>query len=393
MIRKLIDIIAGNAVPVIFIVISAFAIPYSGFSASYLIQELLTRIGRNSFLILSLLIPIMAGMGLNFGMVLGAMAGQIGLLFIYDWGVVGIPGMILACLIGTPIAIVLGMFCGAVLNRAKGREMVTSYILGFFINGVYQLVVLYLMGWIIPITNPTLLLSRGYGVRNAVSLVGIRGVLDNLIPAVVSGAEQTKQFLSINGSGVFMMIQIPCFDGAVRIPLATLIVIALFCLFIVWFRKTKLGQDMRAIGQSQSVSDSAGIPVNRTRIIAIVISTVLACYGQIIYLQNMGTLNTYNSHDQAGMFSIAALLIGGASVSRASIANVFVGVILFHLMFIVAPMAGKNLIGEAQIGEYFRVFVSYGIIAIALVLHAWKRNREREASRRSLRGGNKGGNA
>lgn len=393
MIRKLIDLIAGNAVPAIFILISAFAIPLSGFSASYLIQELLTRIGRNSFLILSLLIPIMAGMGLNFGMVLGAMAGQIGLLFIYDWGVVGIPGMVLACLVGTPIAIVLGVFCGAVLNRAKGREMVTSYILGFFINGVYQLVVLYLMGWIIPITNPTLLLSRGYGVRNAVSLSGIRGVLDNLIPTVISGPAQTSQFLSINGSGAFMILQIPFFDGAVRIPLATLLVIALFCIFIVWFRKTKLGQDMRAIGQSQSVSDSAGIPVNRTRIIAIVISTVLACYGQIIYLQNMGTLNTYNSHDQAGMFSIAALLIGGASVSRASIANVFVGVILFHLMFIVAPMAGKNLIGEAQIGEYFRVFVSYGIIAIALVLHAWKRNREREASRRSLRGGNKGGNA
>ncbi len=390
MIRKLIDLIAGNAVPAIFIIISAFAIPLSGFSASYLVQELLTRIGRNSFLILSLLIPIMAGMGLNFGMVLGAMAGQIGLLFIYDWGVVGIPGMVLACLIGTPIAIVLGVFCGAVLNRAKGREMVTSYILGFFINGVYQLVVLYLMGWVIPITNPTLLLSRGYGVRNAVSLVGIRGVLDNLIPAVISGTTQTGQFLSTQGSGAFLMFQLPFFDGTIRIPLATLLLIALFCIFIVWFRKTKLGQDMRAIGQSQSVSDSSGIPVNRTRIIAIVISTVLACYGQIIYLQNMGTLNTYNSHEQAGMFSIAALLIGGASVSRASIANVFVGVILFHLMFIVAPMAGKNLIGEAQIGEYFRVFVSYGIIAIALVLHAWKRNREREASRRSLRG-NRGG--
>lgn len=388
--RKIFDIIAGNAVPAVFIIISAFAIPLSGYSATYLVQELLTRIGRNSFLILSLLIPIMAGMGLNFGMVLGAMAGQIGLLFIYDWGVVGIPGMVLACLIGTPIAIVLGIFCGAVLNRAKGREMVTSYILGFFINGVYQLVVLYLMGWVIPITNPTLLLSRGYGVRNAVSLVGIRGVLDNLIPAVIAGTEGAKQFLSVQGSGAFFVIQLPFLSGAIRIPLGTLIVIALFCVFIVWFRRTKLGQDMRAIGQNQAVADSAGIAVNRTRIIAIVISTVLACYGQIIYLQNMGTLNTYNSHDQAGMFSIAALLIGGASVSRATIANVFVGVILFHLMFIVAPMAGKNLVGEAQIGEYFRVFVSYGIIAIALVLHAWKRNREREASRRSLRGNNGG---
>ena len=387
MIRKFFDIIANNAVPAIFILISAFAIPLSGFSASYLIQELLTRIGRNSFLILSLLIPIMAGMGLNFGMVLGAMAGQIGLLFICDWGVVGIPGMVLACLIGTPIAIVLGIFCGYILNRAKGREMVTSYILGFFINGVYQMVVLYLMGWVIPITNPTLLLSRGYGVRNAVSLVGIRGVLDNLVPTIITGTEGAKQFLNINGAGTYLLLQIPCFDGAVRLPLATFIIIALFCAFIIWFRKTKLGQDMRAVGQDQAVAFTSGIPVNRTRIIAIVISTVLACYGQIIYLQNMGTLNTYNSHDQAGMFSIAALLIGGASVSRASIANVFVGVILFHLMFIVAPMAGKNLIGEAQIGEYFRVFVSYGIIAIALVLHAWKRNREREAARRSLRGG------
>ncbi|MBQ7155868.1 MAG: ABC transporter permease [Synergistaceae bacterium] len=390
MMRKLFDIIAGNAVPAVFILISAFAIPLSGYSATYLVQELLTRIGRNSFLILSLLIPIMAGMGLNFGMVLGAMAGQIGLLFIYDWGVVGLPGMILACLIGTPIAIVLGFFCGAVLNRAKGREMVTSYILGFFINGVYQMFVLYLMGWVIPITNPTLLLSRGYGVRNAVSLVGIRGVLDNLIPTIIAGTDSAKQFININGAGTFIAVHVPYLNGAIRIPLGTLIVIGLFCLFIVWFRKTKLGQDMRAIGQNQAVADSAGIAVNRTRIIAIVISTVLACYGQIIYLQNMGTLNTYNSHDQAGMFSIAALLIGGASVSRASIANVFVGVILFHLMFIVAPMAGKNLVGEAQIGEYFRVFVSYGIIAIALVLHAWKRNREREAARRSLRG-NKGG--
>ncbi len=390
MIRKLFDIIANNAVPAVFIIISAFAIPLSGYSGTYLVQELITRIGRNSFLILSLLIPIMAGMGLNFGMVLGAMAGQIGLLLIYDWGVVGIPGMVLACLIGTPIAVVLGVFCGAVLNRAKGREMVTSYILGFFINGVYQMVVLYLMGWVIPITNPTLLLSRGYGVRNAVSLLGIRGVLDNLLPTVIAGTEGAKQFLSVQGNGAFFVMNLPFMAGTIRIPLATLIVIGLFCVFIVWFRKTKLGQDMRAIGQSQSVADSAGIAVNRTRIIAIVISTVLACYGQIIYLQNMGTLNTYNSHDQTGMFSIAALLIGGASVSHASIANVFVGVVLFHLMFIVAPVAGKNLVGDAQIGEYFRVFVSYGIIALALVLHAWRRNREREASRRSLRG-TKGG--
>jgi simple sugar transport system permease protein len=143
---------------------------------------------------------------------------------------------------------------------------------------------------------------------------------------------------------------------------------------------------MSAIGQDMAISDSSGIAVERTRIIAIVISTMLAAFGQIIFLQNIGTMNTYNSHEQTGMFSIAALLIGGATVSKASIANVFIGVTLFHLMFVVSPMAGKELIGQAQLGEYFRVFVSYGIIAISLVLHAWKRMQERERARRGLRG-------
>lgn len=357
--RELKTILADYAVPIVFIGLSAIAIPLSGFSSTYLIQEMLTRLARNSFLVLSLLIPILAGMGLNFGMVLGAMAGQIGLIFVTDWAIAGCPGMLLAAIVGMPIAIVLGYICGAVLNRAKGREMVTSYILGFFINGVYQLIVLYGMGNIIPITNPQLVLSRGYGIRNAINLTGIRHVLDNLIPLKIA---------------------------TIDIPVATFILIGIFCLFIIWFRRTKLGQDMRALGQDMGVADAAGIPVERTRIIAILISTVLACFGQIIFLQNIGTMNTYNSHDQAGMFAIAAILIGGASVSRATITNVFVGVVLFHLMFVVSPMAGKELIGQAQLGEYFRVFVSYGVIALALVLHAWKRQRDKIEARRSLRG-------
>lgn len=348
-----------NAVPLVFLVVSALALPISQLSGQYLVQEMLIRISRNAFLVLALLIPIMAGMGLNFGMVLGAMAGQIGLIFVSDWNIVGVQGILLAAIISTPLAVVFGWMCGEVLNRARGREMVTSYILGFFMNGVYQLVVLYGFGVVVPILSAELLLSRGYGIRNVTNLDGVRRSLDTLIPCELFGLE---------------------------IPLATFIVIALFCFFIVWFRRTKLGQDMRATGQDLEVADATGIPVMRTRIISIIISTVLACYGQILFLQNVGTLNTYNSHDQAGIFAIAALLVGGASVSRASILNVFAGIVLFHLMFIVSPLAGKYLVGDAQIGEYFRVFVSYGIICLALVLHAWRRFANRENARAAFRG-------
>jgi simple sugar transport system permease protein len=151
------------------------------------------------------------------------------------------------------------------------------------------------------------------------------------------------------------------------------VVIALFCLFIVWFRKTKLGQDMRAVGQNMDVARDAGIKVERTRIVAIVMSTVFAGLGMVIYLQNMGNISTYSSHKQIGMFCIAALLVGGASVDKASIGNVFLGVILFHTMFIVAPATGAKITGDSMIGEYFRVFASYGVITIALIMYETKK--------------------
>lgn len=353
--NPVIKFLINFAVPILFIIFVAFCIPMSGFTSSYLTNEIISRLARDSFLILALLIPVMAGMGMNFGIVLGAMAGQIGIIFVTDWHIIGLPGLLLAMLISTPLAIVLGYFCGVLLNMAKGREMVTGYMLGFFMNGVYQMAVLYGMGKLIPISDPAILLSRGYGIRNAISLDKIQHSLDSLIPLKL---------------------------GSISIPVASFLVIALFCLFIVWFRKTKLGQDMRTVGQDMEVARSSGINVDKTRIISIVISTVLACYGQIIFLQNIGTVNTYNSHEQVGLFAVAAILIGGASVAKATIPNVFVGAILFHMVFIVSPRAGKELIGQAQLGEYFRVFVSYAIIAISLALYAWRKQVEKENLRR-----------
>ena len=345
---SVLDLIRGNSVPLMFVLICAVFIPLSGFSGSYLLNEIMTRLGRNAFLILSLLIPIMAGMGLNFGMTLGAMAGQIGLILVADWQIWGIPGLVLAAIISIPISILLGLMCGVLLNRAKGREMITSYIISFFVNGVYMLVVLYMMGPIIPIAHNTLKLPRGYGIRNTVSLLPMRQTIDNA--------------LAIYGGGV-------------KIPVLTLIIIAVACLFIVWFRKTKLGQDMRAVGQDMEVARDAGINVERTRIISMVISTVFAGFGMIIYLQNLGNFPTYSAHTNVGMFCIAALLVGGASVEKASIGNVFLGVILFHTMFIVAPSAGTKITGDSMIGEYFRVFISYAVITIALVMYETKKRK------------------
>ncbi len=256
-----------------------------------------------------------------------------------------------------PFSILLGLLCGSILNRSKGREMITSYIISYFMTGVYQLVVLYMMGSIIPIKHFSIKLPRGYGIRNTVSLLNMRQCLDNLLAVNI---------------------------GGVKIPVLTFLIIGVLCLFIVWFRKTKLGQDMRAVGQDMEVARDAGINVERTRLISIVISTVMAGFGMIIYLQNMGNISTYSSHSQIGMFCIAALLVGGASVDKASIGNVFLGVILFHTMFIVAPNAGAAITGDSMIGEYFLVFCSYGVITIALVRYESRKRRNKSKTAQEL---------
>jgi simple sugar transport system permease protein len=296
-------------------------------------------------------------MGINFGLALGACAGQIALIFVINWQITGAAGMFLAMLISMPISILLGLFGGYLLNNAKGREMITSYVLGFFMVGLYQIVVLFGMGKIIPISNETIVLSRGFGIRNTIRLEGIAGSFDTLIDKLFG---------------------FPIRIAGINIPLFSIFLVAALCLLTWWFRNTKLGQEVRAVGQDMGVSAASGIDVNRTRIISMIISTVLAGFGQLIWLQNVGVMTVYTGANSVALYAAAALLVGGATASKAGIPRVIVGTGLFHLLFIVMPLAGVRIFGMAAVAEYFRVFISYSVVAAALVINARNKKKERD---------------
>lgn len=396
----------NNMVTILFIVLCIAGVYLSKQPLSFVFGELITRISRNSFLVLALIIPVIAGMGLNFGIVIGAMAGQIAIIAVTHWKITGIWGFLLCIAISTPLAIIFGYLTGKFLNKTKGQEMIASMILGFFAMGLYQLLFLFLVGTLIPMKNPILVLSGGIGIKNTIDLQGgIKYALDNLYKmkffefAIMLAAvgilaylylvlinrnkrdKMLKYMAPLGGflclgivSTVMMFVDSPFL--LLRVPVITMAVIVVLCIFNIFIVRTKLGQDFRTVGQDMHVANVSGINVNKTRVIAILISTVLAAWGQVIFLQNIGTLNTYSSHEQVGMFAVAAILIGGASVNKATNGQAIIGTILFHTLFIVSPQAGKNLLGSAQIGEYFRVFVAYGVIGVSLGLHAWKKNVE-----------------
>ncbi len=408
------QVLFDNMVTILFVVLGVGGVILSELPIFFIVNELLTRLARNSFLVLALIIPVLAGMGLNFAMIVGAMAGQMAIVAVAHFQVPGISGFLLAALLTLPIAAIFGMLTGMLLNKTKGQEMISGLITGFFADGIYQFIFLFGVGTFIPMVNETLILSNGVGIRNTVDLSknnGIKYALDDLLKLplfnlligvgiivciyaiyrlLVKSRDITKEIdklkyssilvlgilLTVASMGFVFDVGVPSTLrplGLLKIPVVTFLAVAGLCLFNILIVKTKLGQDFRTVGQDKHIASISGINVNRVRIIAITISTVLAGWGQLIFLQNIGIMNTYGSHIQIALFSIAAILIGGASVRKATVGQALLGVVLFHTLFIVSPMAAQNVFGDAQIGEFFRTFVSYGVIGVALGLYAWKK--------------------
>lgn len=473
--KKISDFLFKNKVVILFLLLCVGATAASKQPLTFVIPELFTRIARNAFIVLALIIPVITGLGLNFGIVAGAMAAQIALFLTTYWGFTGVGGFFITVALATPIALVFGFLVGKLFNLVKGNEMIAGLILGYFADGIYQLIFLFVFGGVIAMNNPTLMIATGVGVKNTIDLkdtvkyaldtIPMLTVLEIGFYLVIAGLLFTtihkrikkqavnwkdtalkaaaavfvyaltfigpvEQFLSSDrllllsavelgclsvvlwqlfqivrhkmtkhtGAGsfgkrdtfdirralvfivlagaVYGLTYIPALFNvliAVQLPVMTYICIGALCVFNNLLMRIRLGQNMRAVGQNRAVANSAGIDVDKTRIIAMLFSTVLASWGQLIYLQNIGTMSTYGAHTQVGQFAIAALLVGGASVQKATNKNALLGIVLFHTLFIVSPLAGKKLFGDPVIGEYFRVFVSYGVIAMALAMHAWKK--------------------
>lgn len=456
----------SNKVVLMFLILCIFGILTTGKPLNYTVSEVFTRFGRNTFLVLALIIPVLAGLGLNFGIVVGAMAAQIAIFFVVYWEISGIGGLLLCFVISTPIAILFGLLVGLLYNKTKGAEMITGMVLAYFADGIYQFLFLFVLGGVIPIKDTSLMIAGGVGVKNTIDLTGIlKYSLDNVsmlsllrlllilyflicignvklrrkrgissevklllakiicIPfifgitsiPIISDFLGTDRLLLLDAITIacivtivyaiieiftikiilkqdnfkiyrfiamiivailiYALTYVPAIYSitlSISLPVCTYGAILFICGFNRWLLSTKLGQNMRTVGQSRTVANSAGINVNKTRIIAMCISTVLASWGQLIYLQNLGTFSTYGAHSMVGQYAIAALLVGGASVQVANNKQALLGVILFHTLFVVAPLSASNVFGSSLIGEYFRVFICYGVIALALAMHAWK---------------------
>ena len=101
------------------------------------------------------------------------------------------------------------------------------------------------------------------------------------------------------------------------------------------------------------------------RTTSVVLSTFLGAVGIIVYQQSFGFVQLYTAPSPMVFPAVAAILIGGASVNKASMVNVVVGAFLFQGILTMTPSV-INSVMQTDMSEVIRIIVSNGMILYAL---------------------------
>ena len=318
-----------------FLLLLFIAAPLVGANFWTQISNTINRFSWNAVLVLAMVPMIHSGCGLNFGLPLGIISGLLGATISIELGFTGAASFVMAIVIATPFALALGAAYGWLLNKIKGGEMMIATYVGF------SSVSLMCMMWLLlPYKSPTMVWGfAGKGLRTTISLEGFYDkVLAN-----------------------FLAIRI----GEFTIPTGSLLFFALLA-FLVWaFLHTKTGTAMTAVGSNPTFAKAAGVNVDKIRLLSVVMSTWLAAIGILVYEQGFGFIQLYMAPFNMALPAVSAILIGGATVNKASITNVIIGTFLFQGIVTMTPTVMNSMI-HMDMSEVIRVIVSNGMILYAL---------------------------
>jgi ribose/xylose/arabinose/galactoside ABC-type transport system permease subunit len=158
----------------------------------------------------------------------------------------------------------------------------------------------------------------------------------------------------------------PTVVGGILIPTGLLLFFALLA-FLVWlFFRSKAGIAISAGGINPKFAQAAGLNIDRSRILANILSTVLGAVGIIVYSQSYGYAQLYQGPLMMAFPAVAAILIGGATASRAKISHVVIGVVIFQGLLTAALPVTNELFRGTDLSEIARMIIQNGVILYAL---------------------------
>ena len=300
-----------------------------------LFGSILTRFGMNGILVLAMIPSIQSGTGPNFALPLGVTCGIVASTLSIELDFRGFAGFFFAVGVAIPLGALTGYLYGLFQNRVKGQELTVGTYFGF------SVVSLMCIFWTVaPYHSPEMIWPYGgSGLRVTIALTDrFAQVLDN-----------------------FLAFQI----GTMTVPTGLLLFFGLGCAFMATFMRSKAGIAMVMVGSNPRYAESAGLNVNKYRIIGSVVSQALGAVGIIVYAQSFGFIQLDLAPLFMAFFAVASVLIGGASLRRATVWHVLIGTFLFQAILVVS-MPVANMVVADNLAEVIRIIVSNGIILYAL---------------------------
>ena len=302
-----------------------------------LLGDALVRLVMNGVLVLSLAPMLNAGLGINYGMPIGICAGLLGVCAALQLHLSGLGGLLGAMALSVPPALLFGAGYGKLLERVPGREDITGTFLGFSFISLMNLF------WAVaPFTNPAMLWPiGGKGLRPTIGLGGTLARVLNHLWEVRA--------------------------GTLRVPIGLLLAFALLGGSVALFFRTRIGLALRAVGENERFAALSGIRVVRAKALAVILSTVLAAWGIVVYAQSYGFLELYSAPLMMAFPAASAMFMGGCTGRRAGLLQVVAGTFLFQTLYSVSgPVANGLLVPQAA--EVLRVLLVNGVILYALLV-------------------------
>jgi|GEM_PF-273359 len=333
-----------------------------------IIENLMNKVMGFALITVALIIPINAGMGFNFSIGVGAIAAQFAIIIAVSLQLSGFIGILFTVILATILALMFGYITGLLLNNAKGHEMITSLFIGYTANGIYQYVLLFLFGSKIPVKASELILSSGTGIRNTIDLKSTlfkssNGMLEapaffllfvasiGYLIFLVIKLRSDKSSISISSillsplclitSGIIMYTNCLPYKMAhlksLKLPIISIIIILALILCYKFFIEDR-------ITPASVDTNNKRWSSKKLRVTSITLSTILAAWGQLIFLYNLGILNTYGAHVSISLLGICALIIGGATLRHATVKHGIRGLILIQAFLIITlPQLDGNV--------------------------------------------------
>jgi len=308
-------------------------------------------------------LTLLVGLVVFFSLAAEGFAGPFSAVFIFQS--VSITGILA---LGVTCTLVVGGFDLSIGSVATSALMLSAYVMVVFEQSAVVAVVACLaMGAFVGLINGLLIVK--FRVPDLLATLGMMFLLVGLQRIPTQGRSIATGMTLPDGStanGTFS----PAFLSLGRhrldfiienlVPVSVVFLLVIGVLVWVFLELTRHGRLMYAIGSNERAAALVGANVNRYKIIAYMISGVLASVGGILLAARLGRGDIASGNNLL-LDSVAAALIGFAVLGAAkpnafgtAVGALFVGILLQGLTMMNAPY-------------YTQDFVKGGVLVIALV--------------------------